>query len=472
MNCIEPFSVVSNENKHSLAFVTPFGKEYTFYELRDKAKRMQSSFASMGLKTGDNVLVAIDISIDLYACTIALMGLGATVILVEPWMPIKNISEALKIVKPKFFVSSIIGKFWGMRVSEIIKIPKWVSLKSLLSSSPQELIVEDLPDYSRGIITFTSGTSGFPKGVVREHGYLLTQFSILNKSLCLDNFKGADLSIFANWTLLNLAQGKTTVFCPSHWSEKNLKWIIESSKKFKLETMTTGPAFAMALFKQGKIDSLKDIHIGGALTPISFFENLIIQHPNACIKQIYGSSEVEPVCIVKAQESIAYSKEKNYYHSLFLGKPISDIIFNNEDSGMWVSGPHVSPLYLNNQKDNDLNKRIDQQNRIWHFMGDQITINENQDWIYSGRSYFEKSDFFLEQEVYKKIDHDKAFVFRNIKNELELVCDDQNISSHDLNITFPQITKIYQSKIFKDIRHRSRIDRKKTLYKLNIGIKE
>lgn len=469
MNCIDLFAEKSLEMKDQMAFVSPFGASYTFSELRERVVRVQSSLLELGLKKNDSVLIAIDISIDLYATIIAVMGLGGTIVLVEPWMPIKKISEVIKLVGPKVFVSSMIGNLWGIRVSEIRQIPHWVTPGKLLNGKKIDLICESVDEKTPGVITFTSGTSGAPKGVVREQGYLLRQFDVLKNSLHFDDYQGSDLCIFANWTLLNLAQGKPTVFFPSKWSKKNFDWLQGAAKKYNIETLSSGPAFAKTLNEHVRLDTLKDIHVGGALIPCSLFENIFESYPNSQVLQIYGSSEVEPVCLVDARLSVQKSLNHNFYHSLYLGRPIDKIKFENKENGMWVTGPHVCSFYLNNQRENELNKYLDEQKRIWHFMGDRIEIDEHSDWWYSGRSQMNLDDFYLEQNLYVFLGHDLAFFHRDSFNRMILIGEGLNSAQASLKQNFPQIDRIIEAKILKDIRHRSRIDRKAILAKLKLG---
>lgn len=469
MNCIDLFALKSLEMKDQLAFVSPFGTSFTFSELRERVERVQSSLLQIGFKKNDSVLIAIDISIDLYSTIIAVMGLGGTIVLVEPWMPIKKIAEVIKLVRPKIFVSSLVGNLWGLRVAEIRQIPHWVSVSRLLSGKKIDLICESVDEKSPGVITFTSGTSGTPKGVVREQGYLLRQFDVLKNSLHFDDYQGSDLCIFANWTLLNLAQGKPTVFFPSKWSKKNFDWLAGASQKYNIQTVSSGPAFAKTLNAHVRLPTLRDIHIGGALTPCSLFEDVIKSYPDSQVLQIYGSSEVEPVCLVDARISVKKSREKNLYHSLYLGSPIDQIQFENKENGMWVTGPHVCSFYLNNQRENELNKYLDEQNRIWHFMGDRINIDESQHWWYSGRSQMDMDDFFLEQSLYVFLGHDLAFFHRDSSQRMILIGENLKSRQAVLKQKFPQIDRIIETKILKDIRHRARIDRKAILAKIKLG---
>lgn len=469
MNCIDLFAEKSKIYPDQLAFVSPYAPSYSFSELRERVQRVQSSLLQLGIKKDESVLIAIDISIDLYATIIAVMGLGATIVLVEPWMPIKRIAEVISLVKPRVFVSSMIGNLWGMRVKEIRQIPHWVTPNKLLSAKKIDLIAVAVDEKNRGVVTFTSGTTGAPKGVVREHGYMLRQFEVLKNSLHFDLHQGSDLCIFANWTLLNLAQGKPTVFFPAKWNKKNFDWLKEVGPKYNIETLTSGPAFIRELHANVKLETLKDLHVGGALIPNSLFEGLFKTYPDTQILQVYGSSEVEPVCVVDARESVKKSREQNYFHSLYLGQPIDKIKFENKETGMWVTGPHVCSFYLNNPRENELNKYLDNENRIWHFMGDRIEIDQRDDWWYGGRAQMTADRFKKEQELYLFLGHDQAFFHLSASGQVFLIGEKLRSKQAVLKQRFPEIQKIIEAKIIKDNRHRARIDRKAMLAKHHLG---
>jgi hypothetical protein len=178
---------------------------------------------------------------------------------------------------------------------------------------------------------------------------------------------------------------------------------------------------------------------------------------------------VEPVCLVDANLSVKKSRERGFYHSLYLGKPIGAIDYNNKENGMWVTGPHVCSFYLNNQRENELNKYQDEQKRMWHFMGDRIEVDENRDWWYSGRSQMTIDDFYLEQKIYLFLGHDQAFLHRDAHCKLILIGENLTHLRENLKKDFPQIEKMISARIIKDIRHRARIDRKAILAKLKIG---
>jgi len=171
------------------------------------------------------------------------------------------------------------------------------------------------------------------------------------------------------------------------------------------------------------------------------------------------------VCTVDAKISVQKSEERNFFHSLYLGQPIPEIQFENKNDGLWVTGPHVCPFYLNNQRENELNKRKDSDGRIWHFMGDRIEIDSENSWWYQGRSQLLASDFLMEQKLYQLLGHDRAFIHRS-ENRLLLVGEDFSSRLQEIKTALPEIENVFETKIIRDNRHRARIDRKATLKKI------
>ena len=102
--------------------------------------------------------------------------------------------------------------------------------------------------------------------------------------------------------------------------------------------------------------------------------------------------------------------------------------------------PHVSGMYLNNEEADRKNKKIID-GVVWHCMGDRVRKVGSELW-YEGRDFQTMADFSLEQQLYRKYQKDNLFVHQG------------NIYSED-----PIFEKHKKTKIIRDSRHRSRIDR-------------
>jgi hypothetical protein len=273
-----------------------------------------------------------------------------------------------------------------------------------------------------------------------------------------------DLCIFANFALANLASGRGSIIVPSKWREADLKWITQLPFELQPESLTTGPAFLLKLMvaqKTAKLAGLRSVHVGGALTDCWIFEKAFEAHPDAHFMHIYGSSEAEPVALADAREAVRESRARGYFQTLCLGQPIADIEAKFEADNLWVTGPHVCPLYLGGEEENRAHKRRDEQGRVWHSMGDRVRVKDGS-WWYSGRSQQPIEHFEIEQKAYALLGSSKAFVLPEAEG-LSLCIEPSVNMGHDEIIAklrgIEAVRRFYEVDIKRDPRHRARIDR-------------
>ena len=138
---------------------------------------------------------------------IGALGMGVKLMIIEPWMPGAHFDFLLKKHQPKAFLSGMLGRGFLLKSKEVSQIPARLSIKEMLSYSEGELIIADVDPSDEAILTFTSGSSGTPKGVHRKHGYLIDQRTTLKKYLEYKDLTKLDLTVFTNF-LLNLILGK------------------------------------------------------------------------------------------------------------------------------------------------------------------------------------------------------------------------------------------------------------------------
>jgi acyl-coenzyme A synthetase/AMP-(fatty) acid ligase len=382
--------------------------------------------------------------------------------LVEPWMPMRKIDSAVSTAKPVAYVANWLGRLWGARVPSIRAIGRWLSAASLeRTATREEFHIEAVAPESTGVLTFTSGTTGTPKGVIRSHEYLVWQHEVLCHSLGLDQFSGGDLCIFANFVLANLASGRTSVLIPPPWRRSHLEQLDGLPENLRPETLTCGPGFLRKLMRAANVASLRSIHVGGALTDCAILESGFERWPDAHWLSVYGSTEAEPVATCNARVAVQKSRGEGYFQTLFLGTPVAEIDSDLQQDGLWVAGAHVCPKYLGNVEENRIHKRRDAEGRVWHFMGDRIRTGNSGDngWWYAGRSSQLPSDFELEQEACSLLQSSKAFIHRRSGGEPVLV--GENVKS----VSLAGVESYVEARIYRDSRHHARIDRQKTLRK-------
>lgn len=470
MNVVTLFLQQALEQPDALA-IHLIGKRkpaVTFSELRDLSACSQENWRKLGLKAGDPVLFFYPLSIELYAAIIGALGLGLPVILVEPWMPISRIEKIVEMMQPKAFFTHWIGRLWGSRVSGIRKIPHWVSSsklfsRSALSTPPFETAQVD-PD-ALGIVSFTSGSTGAPKGVVRKHGYLVEQNRVLRESL--GDARGADLVIFANFALANLANGRASIIVPPKWKRSHFREVESLPPALLPITLTCGPAFLRKVIETGSFQSLREIHVGGALEDNSAYRFALEKRPNTHFTLLYGGTEVEPVCTVPLARAITESEKSGHFQTLYLGGPIPGIEHRIENESLWVTGSHVCSEYIGDPEENRKNKKRDEAGRVWHHMGDRIEIT-SKGWYYHGRANQTREDFLSEQAIYTFIGHSAAFLHPLKNGEHFLVGENLQPRALEIQTRFPGVKRIIDTKIIRDRRHRARIDRGATLKKAGV----
>ncbi|MCX6130647.1 MAG: AMP-binding protein [Proteobacteria bacterium] len=434
----------------------------SFYELDQMAQKVAGALLKKGLKPGAEILLLLDLSPLLYATIIAMARLGMTAVLVEPWMPLDRLALVFASVRAEAFISNRLGQVWGLRVPAVRRIPHWLLGADLLRGKPDPCAALSLDPGHPCIVTYTSGTSGLPKGMVRSHAYLKAQHQALTEALHLDTHSGPDLCIFANFALANLASGRCSLIIAKNWQAKDFHKLNSLPNALQAVSTTCGPAFLREILKHAELKSLQAMHVGGAQTDCAIFERAFARWPNANFAHVYGSTEAEPVAVSDARDAVQKSRERGYFQTLYLGQPWAGLSHQKKAEQIWISGPHVCPEYRANPAANAAGKFVDADGKLWHRMGDRIECQAS-GWWYAGRDHLPAEDFADEQRLYSIVGHSKAFLHRNAKGELAIYSAHAQNELVSLKAVFPQIPKIFQTTIRRDLRHRARIDRDASL---------
>jgi len=177
--------------------VTNTIKKYTYNELRDEVAKFAGALASLGVQKGDRVLVYMPMIAESAIAMLGCARIGAVHSVVFGGFAAKELAVRIDDAQPKVIVSASCG----------IEVKKIIAYKPLLdeainisSSKPEKCIVLQRPmetatmvegrdlDWSEVMadakphdcvplaatdplyILYTSGTTGVPKGVVRDNG--------------------------------------------------------------------------------------------------------------------------------------------------------------------------------------------------------------------------------------------------------------------------------------------------------------
>ena len=208
MNLLEPFLETVARRRDRTAIVDGAGRTISYGGLAARSARLAATWRRQGIGPGDRVLLAMPIGIDLYAGIAALWRLGAAIVFPEPAMGLKGLRHAAAATRPKAYLSAGWFRLLRFVVPELRRLP--LQLRIDPDGSPHDEVHDAASDHP-ALISFTSGSTGNPKGIVRSHGFLAAQNACVAQLLAPKNDDATDLVAFPVFVIANLGLGVTSV---------------------------------------------------------------------------------------------------------------------------------------------------------------------------------------------------------------------------------------------------------------------
>ena len=384
----------------------------TFAELRDRVDRAAAGLRRLGLAPEERVIVMIPMSIDLYVALLAVLQIGAVAVFVDPWIGVRQIAAFAAFAEPRAWIGVPRSHLLRLVSGALRSIPLTVTTGFRLGPLPArrtlaELEAEPGSDSSQtaihpvepgspALITFTSGSSGEPKGANRTHGFLLAQHRALAAEFPAEE-GDVDMTMFPVFSLNNLAVGVTSVVPDLDFrrvDRVDAARVLRQMADDGVTTCTASPPFfdrltARVAASPGEAPRLRRLLTGGAPVSDAQLRTWRRALPRTEIVVAYGSTEAEPVAHLAAEERLAASGRPGYC----AGRPIDRIrvrLIRIHDGpvelseGGWaawevpagevgelvVSGEHVCRDYYRNPQAVRENKIAEPGGTVWHRMGD------------------------------------------------------------------------------------------------------
>lgn len=172
---------------------------------------------------------------------------------------------------------------------EKVEISKVDSLAQKKNELFEIIIEKDVP----GLLLFTSGSSGEPKGALHDFSKLLSKFQIKRSPLLTINFL-----LFDHWGGLNtlfqiLSNGGALVILEN----RNPDYVCSLIEKHQVELLPTSPTFLNLIllsraYERFSLSSLKIISYGAEPMPESLLKLLNQVFPGVKLQQTYGLIEL------------------------------------------------------------------------------------------------------------------------------------------------------------------------------------
>lgn len=404
MNLLELLSANATRNPDQLALVDGEGRTLTYAQLERASQRGAQQLLDAGVGRGDGVMFAHPIAIEVYVALLASFRIGAVAVFFDPSAGREIIDAAVERTKPKAFFGGAKAHLLRLLKPSVRKIPvKFATVPGIPAKhwlvdvdKPHEAIADCEAD-DPALITFTSGSTGQPKAVVRSHGFLLAQYEALSAAMHFDE-SDVDLITLPVFTLANLAAGMTSILANTDLAKPGAADAEAIGLQLRNDHVTrcaASPAFFVRLLDgDADLSHLTKIYTGGAPVFPPLLKRLSNAAPKAHVAAVYGSTEAEPIAHLDAAEIGETDLETmKRGEGLLAGEPVPEIqlaIIPNiwgtpiepmsddeftdlqlpaDSAGeVVVSGDHVLTGYLDGIGDEETKFRVG--DTIWHRTGD------------------------------------------------------------------------------------------------------
>ncbi|RZU48196.1 acyl-CoA synthetase (AMP-forming)/AMP-acid ligase II [Fluviicoccus keumensis] len=381
----------------------------TFGQLKDEVGRYQRALDALDLKKGDRVLVLSRVRAELYVLMVALLGLGLVPVLIDRGMSAGRIRAAIRLSGAQVAIgeSDILRYWWFFPpmwwMKRLALDGKTLGVEDFNTWLPThfEPRIELLAKDAHGLITYTSGSTGVPKGADRTHDSLIAQHHAIREHW-QDQPDDIDCPSFPVLVLHNLCCGITTVLPKVDLATPGRFDPVELVKQLQQEGVTrlsAAPAFMQhlcdyAIAHQVQLPGIRAVAIGGSTLPSRLVNRLSVVFPAAHIVGVYGSTEAEPIADVQLDELL---REGDSHDGHLVGYParsatvcivpIGQVLKDDAKvrrvqcaamtiGEVLVSGKHVLKGYIDNPDATRESKIPRADGTVWHRTGDAGYIDE------------------------------------------------------------------------------------------------
>lgn len=375
MTILAAFDAQAVARQDQPAIIDSAGGAVSFAELHTRAGFLADAWARRGIGPWDRVLIAMGVTPDLYAALAALWRLGAVAVLPEPAMGLKGVRTALAAAEVKAWIGGGTLRLLPLLVPRLLTVTR-LSLARGMARGTEP--APEWPDDHPALMSFTSGSTGRAKAILRSHGFLAAQNRAVAPLLASDR-QEVDLVAFPVFVLANLGAGITSVLPnwplrrPDRADAQAIRGHIASHG---ITRLLLPPVLAEALADAPLPASVTTVFTGGGPVFPDVVARLAERNPGLRVVAVYGSTEAEPIAELEVSAMSPEDRARiGAGEGLLAGPPVSGVQVKIVDDEILVAGEHVVESYVD-PADNAATKVRDARGTVWHRTGDGGRFDE------------------------------------------------------------------------------------------------
>jgi acyl-CoA synthetase (AMP-forming)/AMP-acid ligase II len=314
-------------------------RDISFHDVNRQVNQVALQLVANGLHRGDRVLLAVPVSIETYIVMLAVMKAGMVAMFIDPAHSARSVAGILKAWPPHAVISTPAIMLFRFLMPELRSIPQRfvvggssMGAKQLSFDGAQGAEFESATRSSAdsALLTFTSGSTGEPKPVLRTHGFLRQQLSILNEIADVHE-DDIDYVAMPMFVLFNLANAVTSVIPAADMKRPGKAdpvLLYEQMTNERVTRMVASPALLErlanhCLVKHLTLPDLRCISTGGGPVNPMLARKLNKIAAGATVRMVYGSTEAEPIASLDdRQVSIDDRSRMRQGDGLLVGRPV------------------------------------------------------------------------------------------------------------------------------------------------------
>ena len=397
-----------------------------YSDLESKSNQLARLLIRNGVKAGDRVGIMLGKCLESIISIFGILKTGACYVPIDPSAPATRVSYILRNCEIMILLTSehILGRLGDLDTSgsypgSVIVTERTVGASVFRDDRPtiidwQEIDRESdsslekvsIPDVNPAYILHTSGSTGYPKGVVISHLNALafvnmtTDFFKVSEEdrLCNHAALYFDLSMFDIFVALN--SGGTVVLIPENLSVFPVM-LAEYIEKKKITVWNSVSSILSMLAIRGSLNrftfpSLRLVIFSGEILPVKYLRILKTHMTNAEFYNIYGQTEANSSTYYKANElprddswKIPIGRPFPNFEVFVLDEGGKIIDFPGGEGELYVKGSTVANGYWRDPERTRerfiTDPRVENSPINVYRTGDLVRRDENGDLIFAGR---------------------------------------------------------------------------------------